>query len=175
METQYNNVVLVDEFDKAIGEMGKLEAHEKGVLHRAFSVFLFNQKGELLLQQRAKEKYHGGELWTNTCCSHPQVNESVEESAKKRLLYEMGIVCEIEWVYSFIYHEEVENNLIEHEFDHVFIGHYDIAPKPNPDEVQNYKWMKIEAILADIEQHPSHYTVWFKKALPVLMGKMAQK
>lgn len=175
METQYNNVVLVDEFDTPIGEMEKLKAHETGVLHRAFSVFLFNKNGELLLQQRAREKYHGGGLWTNTCCSHPQANETVEESAKKRLQFEMGIVCELEWVYSFLYQEKVENNLIEHEFDHVFVGQYNRDPQPNPDEVQNFKWMKIADILIDIDQHPSHYTVWFKKALPVLMGKMAQK
>jgi len=118
-----NNVVLVDENDNAIGEMEKLTAHKQGQLHRAFSVFIFNDKGELLLQQRASHKYHGAGLWTNTCCSHPQSGEDVGSSAQERLNYEMGLKCDLKFVDSFIYNEQVENNLIEHELNYVFIGY----------------------------------------------------
>lgn len=167
-----NNVLLVNEQDKPMGEMEKLAAHEQGHLHRAFSVFIFNEKDELLLQQRADEKYHGAGLWTNTCCSHPQMNEIVLESAKKRLQFEMGIDCDLEWVYSFIYKEKVENNLIEHEFDHVFKGYSNEKPVPNLNEVKDYKWMSIPDIFSDITQNPTHYTVWFKKALPELVKRL---
>lgn len=141
-------------------------------MHRAFSVFIFNEQDELLLQQRADEKYHGAGLWTNTCCSHPQMNENVLESAKKRLQFEMGMECNLEWVYSFIYNEKVENNLIEHEFDHVFKGYSNKNPMPNLNEVKDYKWMNISDIFSDMIKNPTNYTVWFKKALPVLVKKM---
>lgn len=167
-----NKVVLVDREDNAIGEMEKLLAHQQGELHRAFSVFIFNAKGELLLQQRAKHKYHGGGLWTNTCCSHPQWGEDVGSSAVERLNYEMGLESDLELVYSFIYHTPVENNLTEHELDYVFIGYSDQNPLPNDDEVQDYKWMNPTEILSDINKHPSHYTVWFKRAFPELLLKI---
>lgn len=167
-----NNVILVDENDNAIAEMEKLLAHEQGCLHRAFSVFVFNDKGELLLQQRANHKYHGAGLWTNTCCSHPQWKEDVDSSAMERLNYEMGLQCDLNWIYSFIYNEQVENNLIEHELDYVFIGYSNQDPVLNKDEVQDYKWMYIDEILSDIKNNPSHYTVWFKQAFPELLSKI---
>ncbi|MCY1527233.1 Isopentenyl-diphosphate Delta-isomerase [compost metagenome] len=167
-----NNVVLVDENDNEIAEMEKLTAHEQGYLHRAFSVFIFNDKGELLLQQRANHKYHGAGLWTNTCCSHPQWEENVDSSAVERLNYEMGLQCDLKWIYSFIYNERVENNLIEHELDYVFIGYSNQNPVLNKDEVRDYKWMSIDEILFDIENNPSHYTVWFKQAFPQLLSKI---
>lgn len=170
--TMNNNVVLVDEKDNVVGELEKLEAHIKGQLHRAFSVFIFNDKKELLLQQRADTKYHGGGLWTNTCCSHPQINEDVLESAKKRLKFEIGMMCELHWQYSFIYKENVENNLIENELDHVFIGFSNAQPIINSDEVKNYKWLSIKEVLKDIENIPTNYTVWFKQALPELISKI---
>lgn len=170
--TMNNNVVLVDEKDNVVGELEKLEAHIKGQLHRAFSVFIFNDKKELLLQQRADTKYHGGGLWTNTCCSHPQINEDVLESAKKRLKFEMGMGCELHWKYSFIYKANVENNLIEHELDHVFIGFSNAQPIINSDEVKNYKWLPIKEVLNDIENIPTNYTVWFKQAFPELISKI---
>lgn len=167
-----NKVVLVDRKDNAIGEMEKLLAHQQGELHRAFSVFIFNDKGELLLQQRAANKYHGGGLWTNTCCSHPQLGEDIRMSAIERLHYEMGLKCDLKLVYSFIYKEPVENNLIEHELDYVFVGQTNQNPVLNKDEVQDYKWMNPTEILSDINENPSHYTVWFKQAFPELLSKV---
>lgn len=167
-----NNVVLVDENDNAIAEMEKLIAHEQGCLHRAFSVFIFNDNGELLLQQRARQKYHGAGLWTNTCCSHPQWGEDVGLSAEERLNYEMGLECKLKLVYSFIYNEQVENNLTEHELDYVFVGYSNQNPVFNQDEVSDYKWMCIDEILSDMKNNPSHYTVWFKQAFPELLSKI---
>lgn len=167
-----NYVVLVDENDKSIAEMEKLAAHKYGYLHRAFSVFIFNNMGELLLQQRAKHKYHGAGLWTNTCCSHPQWKDDINSSAIERLNYEMGINCSLKMIYSFIYNEQVENNLTEHEFDYVFVGYSDQTPVINKNEVQDYKWMNVDEILSDIKNNPLHYTVWFKQAFPELLSKM---
>ncbi|MDR2282943.1 MAG: isopentenyl-diphosphate Delta-isomerase [Sphingobacterium sp.] len=167
-----NKVVLVDRNDNATGEMEKILAHQQGKLHRAFSVFIFNDKGELLLQQRAKNKYHGGGLWTNTCCSHPQWEEDVRTSAIERLDYEMGLRTDLSFVFSFIYHAPVENNLTEHELDYIFIGYSNQHPVPNQEEVQDYKWMGTNTILLDIIENPSHYTVWFKSALPTLLSKI---
>jgi len=158
-------VVLVDHSDNYVGTMGKLEAHKKGLLHRAFSLFIFNHRGELLLQQRAKHKYHSGGLWTNTCCSHPRPNESPEEAAHRRLYEEMGFDCPLEFSFSFIYESELDNQLIEHEFDHVFIGRYDDKPDINPDEVMNWKYVDLKSINNDLMLHPHYYTVWFRIAL----------
>jgi len=167
-----NKVILVDKNDNPLGEMEKQEAHIQGKLHRAFSVFIFNDKGELLLQQRASHKYHGGGLWTNTCCSHPQPEDKdTISSAVQRLHDEMGLPCDLEWIYSFIYNEAVENNLIEHELDHVFIGYSNTTPMINTDEVQDFKWMGVAEILSDIKDNPTHYTVWFKQAFPELILK----
>jgi isopentenyl-diphosphate delta-isomerase len=157
-------VVLVDEHDNPTGQMDKLEAHEKGLLHRAFSVFIFNSRGEILIQQRAANKYHGAHLWTNACCSHPQWGEEVIASAQERLFYEMGINCALEHAFSFIYNSPVENNLIEHEYDHVLIGYTDVGPAPNPSEVQHFYWMKIQPLKEIMLHYPEKFTAWFKIA-----------
>ncbi len=159
------NVILVDESDNEIGTCEKLKANKDAKLHRAFSIFIFNKKGELLLQQRAVEKYHSGGLWTNTVCSHPEPNKNILESAKNRLMEEMGFQTELKELFSFIYKSDYTNGLTEHEFDHVFIGYYDKTPKPNPDEVMDYKWMKIADIKQDITKNPNNYTSWFKVIL----------
>lgn len=156
------NVILVDQFDVQIGTMPKMEAHEKGVLHRAFSVFIMNSKGETMLQQRAASKYHSPLLWTNTCCSHQREGETNIEAGKRRLLEEMGFVTELEELFSFIYKAPFDNGLTEHELDHVMMGWYDQNPSINSDEVANWKWMHPGIIKADIEDNPHNYTVWFK-------------
>lgn len=155
-------VILVNESDEQIGVMPKMEAHKKGLLHRAFSVFVFNKSGELLLQQRASSKYHSPLLWTNTCCSHQRNGERNIEAGKRRLQEEMGFVCELREVTSFIYNAQLDNGLTEHELDHVMIGYYDDNPEINKEEVENYKWMTLEDVKNDIFINPNQYTVWFK-------------
>ncbi|EAR13076.1 hypothetical protein PI23P_10620 [Polaribacter irgensii 23-P] len=155
-------VILVDEKDQQIGLMEKIEAHEKALLHRAFSVFIFNKKGELMLQQRAASKYHSPLLWTNTCCSHQREGESNVKAGRRRLQEEMGFVTDIKEVFSFIYKAPFDNGLTEHEFDHVMIGSYEEAPNVNTDEAAGYKWMRMEDIKKDMENHPAIYTEWFK-------------
>ncbi|MBV1888096.1 MAG: isopentenyl-diphosphate Delta-isomerase, partial [Urechidicola sp.] len=139
-------VILVNENDEQLGLMEKMEAHEKALLHRAFSVFTFNENGELLLQQRAASKYHSPLLWTNTCCSHQRNGESNIEAGKRRLQEEMGFVCELKEIFSFVYKAPFDNGLTEHELDHVMTGIYNENPKINKEEVENYKWMTIEDI-----------------------------
>lgn len=160
-----NNVVLVDAEDVEIGTMSKMEAHRRGVLHRAFSVFIFNTRGELLMQQRADSKYHSPGLWSNTCCSHPFPGEMVGDAAERRLGEEMGISIELEPVFHFIYKSPVDNGLIEHEFDYVFFGTTDIYPKINTDEVQDFKYISLEDLETDIEMFPENYTTWLKIVL----------
>ena len=155
-------VVLVDEKDNQVGLMPKMEAHEKAVLHRAFSVFVFNDKGELMLQQRAADKYHSPLLWTNTCCSHQRDGETSLEAGKRRLMEEMGFVCDLEEVFWFVYKAPFDNGLTEHELDHVMIGTYNGEPNINPEEVESYKWMSLEAVKEDMEKNPDNYTAWFK-------------
>ena len=155
-------VVLVDENDNQIGLMPKMEAHEKAVLHRAFSVFIFNEKNQLMLQQRALHKYHSPGLWTNTCCSHQRDGESNLEAGKRRLFEEMGFVTELKETTSFIYKAPFENGLTEHEFDHILVGYYGKAPVLNKDEVADWKWMNLELVKRDIDNNPSEYTAWFK-------------
>ena len=155
-------VILVNEKDEQIGTMPKLEAHEKGVLHRAFSVFVLNDSGELMMQQRAASKYHSPLLWTNSCCSHQRVGESNIEGGKRRLFEEMGFVTELKDVVSFIYKASFDNGLTEHEFDHVLVGTYNENPIINIDEVNNFKWMTLEAVIVDMELNPDLYTEWFK-------------
>ncbi|MGB5462803.1 MAG: isopentenyl-diphosphate Delta-isomerase [Aureibaculum sp.] len=155
-------VILVNERDEQIGTMPKLEAHVKGVLHRAFSVFVLNDKGELLLQQRAATKYHSPLLWTNTCCSHQRVGESNINAGKRRLFEEMGFVTELKDVISFIYKAPFSNGLTEHEFDHVLVGSYNDNPDFNKDEVQSFKWMTLEEVKKDMDIQPQIYTEWFK-------------
>ena len=155
-------VILVDREDNQVGTMPKLEAHEKALLHRAFSVFIFNEKGELMLQRRALHKYHSPGLWTNTCCSHQRVGETNIEAGKRRLFEEMGFSCELEDAFWFIYKATFDNGLTEHELDHVMIGKYNAEPKINPDEVAEYKWMTLEDLKTDMKDHPEKYTAWFK-------------
>jgi len=158
-------VVLVDELDNELGLMEKMEAHEKGALHRAFSVFTFNSKGELLLQRRALSKYHSAGLWTNTCCSHPRESEPTIDAAHRRLQEEMGFDCELTKAFDFIYKKKMDKGLIEHELDHVFIGRFDGQPNINRNEVDDYKNMAIDELVKDIEEFPNKYTEWFKICL----------
>ena len=155
-------VILVNANDEPIGLMNKLEAHEKAVLHRAFSVFVLNDKNEVMLQQRAHHKYHSPLLWTNTCCSHQRAGETNIQAGKRRLEEEMGFVTELKELFHFIYKAPFDNGLTEHELDHVMIGYYNGEPAINPEEVEGWKWMDIEAIREDMKNHPEIYTVWFK-------------
>jgi isopentenyl-diphosphate delta-isomerase len=155
-------VILVNENDEQIGLMPKMEAHEKAVLHRAFSVFVFNDKNELLLQQRAANKYHSPLLWTNTCCSHQRNGEKNIEAGKRRLQEEMGFVCELEEKTSFIYKAPFDNGLTEHELDHIMVGYYNNNPVINREEVESFQWMKIEDVKLDMDENPEIYTAWFK-------------
>ena len=155
-------VILVNEQDEPIGLMNKMEAHEKAVLHRAFSVFILNDKNEVMLQQRAHHNYHSPLLWTNTCCSHQRAGETNIEAGKRRLFEEMGFKSELKELFHFIYKAPFDNGLTEHELDHVMIGYYNDAPVINLDEVESWKWMPIEAIKDDMLANPNSYTVWFK-------------
>lgn len=155
-------VILVNEKDEQIGLMEKIEAHEKALLHRAFSVFVYNDKNEVMLQQRALSKYHSPGLWTNTCCSHQREGESNVDAGKRRLMEEMGFTTELEETISFIYKAPFDNGLSEHEFDYILIGKYDGEPNINPDEVAAWKWMSLEAIKKDLQENPANYTAWFK-------------
>ena len=159
-------VILVDVDDCEIGVMEKMEAHKLAVLHRAFSVFLFNPNGKMLLQQRALTKYHSAGLWTNTCCSHPRPGEILENAVSRRLIEEMGITAKVYKAFDFIYQAELPDNLNEHEFDHVFIGNFDDEVRPNHLEVANFVYQSIEEIDANLQSHPEKYTVWFKIAFP---------
>ena len=155
-------VILVNEQDEQIGLMPKMEAHEKAVLHRAFSVFIFNSKNELMLQQRAAHKYHSPLLWTNTCCSHQRDGETNIEAGTRRLSEEMGFTTALKEVTTFIYKAPFDNGLTEHEFDHVMTGFYEMDPVINKEEVEAWKWMPVEAVKPDIESNPEIYTAWFK-------------
>jgi len=156
------NVILVDEHDHAVGFMEKMEVHRRGLLHRAISVFIFDGTGRLLLQQRAFHKYHSGALWTNTCCSHPFPGESAPAAAKRRLKEEMGLSIPLDFLFTFRYRASLDNGLIEHELDHVFIGYTDENPAINPDEVADYRWATSSDIDKGISTDPSAYTSWFK-------------
>ncbi len=155
-------VILVDEQDHQVGTMEKIEAHEKALLHRAFSVFVFNSKGELMLQQRALEKYHSPGLWTNTCCSHQREGETTLEAAHRRLQEEMGFDTELEEKFAFIYKAPFDNGLTEHEYDHVLVGSYDQEPILNPKEAASWKWIALGDVKKDIDINPDNYTPWFK-------------
>ena len=162
MKSYVEKVILVNENDEQIGTMEKIEAHEKALLHRAFSVFVFNENNELLLQQRALEKYHSPGLWTNTCCSHQRVGETNIEAGMRRLEEELGFTTNLKDSISFIYKAPFDNGLTEHEFDHILIGNYNEDPKPNPEEVAEFKWMKLEDVQKDMAKNPEIYTEWFK-------------
>ena len=158
------DVILVDKEDNQVGLMQKLEAHQKGLLHRAFSVFIFNSEYKLLLQKRAISKYHSGGLWTNTCCSHPREGEDIIDAANRRLSEEMGIKTSLRKVFEFTYRAELDNNLIENEFDHVLYGVYDHDPILNKEEAEDFKWVDMETLKSDISVNSDNYTVWFKIA-----------
>jgi isopentenyl-diphosphate delta-isomerase len=157
-------VILVDPHDRQIGVEEKLKAHREGKLHRAISVFLFNEKGEMLLQKRALNKYHSGGLWTNTCCSHPRPDESIERAATRRLQEEMGVACNLQKAFHFIYKAPLDGGLIEHEFDHVFVGDYSGQVNPDANEVAEYRWLDIPAVKNELKNSLENYTVWFKIA-----------
>jgi len=165
------NIVLVDEHDNAIGTIEKMQAHQHGLLHRAFSVFIFNASNQLLLQKRNSEKYHSGGLWTNTCCGHPRPDEMVGNAAIRRLYEEMGFNCNIEKNFDFIYNTSFANGLIEHEFDHVYSGYFDGCPLPNPDEVEDWKYVDWPWLINDVTLFPERYTVWFK----ICLNKFTEK
>ena len=158
-------VILVNENDERIGTMEKMLAHEKSRLHRAFSIFIFNENGDMLIHQRAKEKYHSGGLWTNACCSHPRPGESTHEAAMRRLDEELRIQCSIKEVYSFIYNAELDHGLTEHEFDHVYFGQFSADLNPNAEEVMNWKYIPISVLKQEIITSPQLYTEWFKIAI----------
>jgi isopentenyl-diphosphate Delta-isomerase len=160
------NLILVDENDRAIGQMEKLPVHEQGSLHRAFSIFIFNTKGELLLQQRANKKYHSAGLWSNTCCSHPYYGEETYNAAVRRLKEEMGLTCELKHIFSFIYRTDFENGLIEHEYDHVYAGFTDDLPHPSKDEVKDWKYTNISDLKKDLRLNPGNYSEWLKICFP---------
>ncbi len=155
-------VILVNERDEKIGLMPKLEAHQKGILHRAFSIFVFNDKNELMLQQRALNKYHSPGLWTNTCCSHQRDGETSLEAGKRRLEEEMGFTTPLKETNSFIYKAPFDNGLTEHELDHILVGNYNGIPEINQTEVASWKWMNLEQVQKDIQINPDDYTAWFK-------------
>ncbi len=160
MKKEY--VILVDTADRELGTMEKMEAHEKAALHRAFSVFIFNDRGELMLQQRAAHKYHSPLLWTNTCCSHQRQGESNIDAGKRRLKEEMGFEVDLDEKFHFVYKAEFDNGLTEHELDHVMVGYYNGEPTINPEEVASWKWIDMEVLQQDMKDHPQDYTAWFK-------------
>jgi isopentenyl-diphosphate delta-isomerase len=168
MQQKEQMIVLVDEADNEVGLMEKMEVHQKGLLHRAFSVFVFNSKNEMLLQRRAASKYHSGGLWTNTCCSHPYPGECVADAAKRRLHEEMGFTTELDFAFNFTYKASLDKGLIEHEFDHVFLGSYDGEVKLNFSEVGDYCFKTMNDLKQDLSIHPLKYTTWFRIAFPLL-------
>ena len=165
-------VILVTEQDVPVGRMEKMEAHRKGALHRAFSVFILNERNEMLLQQRTVTKYHSGGLWTNACCSHPRPGEETETAANRRLHEELGFTTSVMKIFDFHYNAAFNNGLTEHEFDHVYIGTYSGTIHPNPSEVQDYCYKKMDEIAATIQSHPHKYTAWFCIAFPEVMKWM---
>lgn len=164
--TETEQVVLVDENDVETGTMEKMEAHRKGLLHRAFSVFIFNSKGEMLLQQRALNKYHSGGLWTNSCCSHPLPGEEIQTAAERRLRQEMGFSTGLKKIFDFVYRASFENGLTEHEFDHVFAGQYEGEIIFNQQEVMDYCYRNMEEVRNSLREQPHKFTAWFHLAFP---------
>ncbi|MBN8876514.1 MAG: isopentenyl-diphosphate Delta-isomerase [Sphingobacteriales bacterium] len=159
-------VILVNGQDEETGVAEKMEAHQQGWLHRAFSVFIFNSRGEMLLQQRALDKYHSGGLWTNTCCSHPRPGESTQVAAERRLKEEMGFQVSLEKVFDFVYKADFDNGLTEHEFDHVFAAEYEGPVNFNKEEVMGYSYRSMQQIAQSMETDPAQYTAWFRLAFP---------
>lgn len=165
-------LILVNEQDEPIGSMPKTEVHLKGLLHRAFSVFLFNSRGEMLLQQRALHKYHSAGLWSNTCCSHPRVDETVEQAVKRRLVEEMGLTADVQFLYTFKYKATLENGYTEHELDHVYYGVCDAIPLLNQDEVKDWRYVSLDAVKIEMQQHPEKFTAWFKICFPEMESRL---
>lgn len=168
-------VILVDENDNSVGTAEKMDAHKNPKLHRAFSIFIVNSKGELLIQKRAENKYHCPGLWSNTCCSHPRPGESLEKAAHRRLQEEMGFDTKMVKVFSFIYKAEFDNGLTEEEYDHIFFGKFDGEPNINSKEVADYKWISEDMLKKDIKKNPSMYTKWFKIAIEKLFDQCKAK
>jgi len=161
-------VILVDKNDNELGTMPKLEAHITGALHRAFSLFIFNSKQQMLIQQRALTKYHSGGLWANSCCSHPLPNEPLSQAIHRRLNEELGMQCDMQPIGTILYNEKVTDDLIEHEFDHLFLGFSDKTPQCHPDEVMDHRWISLNELYHDVEKHPENYSAWFCHILMAL-------
>jgi isopentenyl-diphosphate Delta-isomerase len=168
-----DEVILVDENDREIGTAPKLRAHHDGALHRAFSVFLFNSRGEVLLQRRADDKYHSGGLWSNTCCSHPRPGEETDRAAERRLREEMGMTVPLLPVFSFTYRAALTDSLWEHEYDHVYIGRTDEEPRPDPGEVAGWRWASVDDVTAEMDSHPERFTVWFREPFEEIVARRA--
>lgn len=171
---QRDQVVIVNEQDEQLGTLDKLEAHQKGVLHRAFSIFIINKNNDLLLQQRAADKYHSQNLWSNTCCSHPMPGEDTIAAAHRRLMEEMGFDCDLQFMFTLRYCSEVGNGLTENEMDHVYIGRYDGLVNTNPEEVQSYRFIPIDELLQAIKENPTTFTAWLQLALPKFIDKLQE-
>ncbi len=165
--SEADRLIVVDQRDRPTGAAEKLEAHQRGMLHRAFSVFVLDQARRVLLQRRAAAKYHSGGLWSNTCCGHPRPGEETGAAAQRRLREEMGFQCELERAGAFVYRAQL-GNLVEHEYDHVFRGRFEGDPRPDPAEVDGWRWAPLEELSADLTAHPEHYTVWLSRALEQL-------
>jgi isopentenyl-diphosphate delta-isomerase len=168
-------VILVSEQDEVLGICEKLEAHQKGLLHRAFSIFIFNSNGEMLIHKRALSKYHSGGLWTNACCSHPILNVPIEDTLQERLQFEMGMSCPLEFAFQFLYKGELDHGLIEHELDHVYFGFTDDRPNPNAEEVSDFQYIPINELKKLISEQPEQFTIWFKIALPKIVEHLENK
>jgi isopentenyl-diphosphate delta-isomerase len=158
-------VILVDEHDRELGAGEKLEAHRAGALHRAFSVFVFDAAGRLLLQKRARAKYHSGGLWSNTCCGHPRPGEATPAAARRRLMEEMNFDCELREAFGFLYRAELDGGLVEHEYDHVFVGRFEGEPAPDAAEVEDWRWLTLDALREDLRRSPDNYSYWLRLAL----------
>ncbi|MEN9334052.1 MAG: hypothetical protein RLY35_1232 [Bacteroidota bacterium] len=169
------DVILVNEADQEVGRCEKMLAHEEGLLHRAFSIFLFNPEGEMLLHRRALTKYHSGGLWTNACCSHPMPGIAIEYTLQEKLQQEMGIQCPLEFAFSFLYKAKLDNNLTEHELDHVYIGQFNGAPQPNPEEVADWRYFSIPEISSLMVTQPQMFTEWFKIAFQQVVQSIEKK
>ncbi len=166
-------IILVDSYDKETGTMEKLAAHFQGKLHRAFSVFIFNGEGQLLLQKRAATKYHSGGLWSNTCCSHPKPGETMEQAVQRRLMEEMGFACPTTEIFCFTYRAKLDNGIVENEYDHILVGKYTGQPKANPDEAEDWKWADIDDLKLDRQRYPEEYTYWFNQLLDDVVSHLS--
>ncbi len=170
MKDKPEQVILVDQNDQQIGIAEKMQAHQQGLLHRAFSIFVINSQGQLLLQKRAIAKYHSGGLWTNTCCSHPRPHESILSAGDRRLQEEMGFTCELTEIFSFIYNSPLDHGLIEHEYDHVLLGKFDGEPILNPSEAEEWQWVDLDQLKLALVTHPELYTFWLKVCFDKFLG-----